>query len=462
MKKRILSLVLTIALLLRLLPFAGVGTITSKAVEIPGYNSHDLNKMVDFLLQEDESDKTNAQKLGWNVDNPATWPVWSIIDDENRLKSISLYSKDLYGTLDLSGCTALETLNCYNNHLTKLDLSGCNKLTELLCYRNDLTELTLTDCTSLKKLNCSSNSQLTELDLSSCNSLKKLYCINNNQLTELDLSSCPMLDHLYCSDNNQLTKLDLSKCTALFWLVCNNNSQLTELNLLGCAKLLWAECKNNKLTKLDVSGCSNLGYLECNNNQLTELDVSDCPKYLNIYAHYNPLENIEEIKALEKNLFIYTEDGYNYSIYRKEDITITVKSIGRGIAYADWEYYVILVVGYDEPYLPIFWVYPEEGYEFLRWEDPVGLYMIGNKAVLTSDNASITAVFSGDSPPPLGDVNGDGSITTLDALLTLHAASGKKTLCEDEALAADIDKNGKITTVDALQILQRVTDKTSN
>lgn len=55
----------------------------------------------------------------------------------------------------------------------------------------------------------------------------------------------------------------------------------------------------------------------------------------------------------------------------------------------------------------------------------------------------------------LGDVNGDGKINTLDAMLTLRAAIGIESLDAIQTIRADIDGNGKINTMDAMMILRR-------
>lgn len=55
----------------------------------------------------------------------------------------------------------------------------------------------------------------------------------------------------------------------------------------------------------------------------------------------------------------------------------------------------------------------------------------------------------------LGDVNGDGKINTLDAMLTLRAAVGIESLDAIQTIRADIDGNGKINTMDAMMVLRR-------
>ena len=56
----------------------------------------------------------------------------------------------------------------------------------------------------------------------------------------------------------------------------------------------------------------------------------------------------------------------------------------------------------------------------------------------------------------LGDLNGDGKITTVDAKWVLQAVSGSRTLTPEQEAAADVNGDGKITTVDAKWILQAV------
>ena len=58
-----------------------------------------------------------------------------------------------------------------------------------------------------------------------------------------------------------------------------------------------------------------------------------------------------------------------------------------------------------------------------------------------------------------GDVNNDGTIGALDALLVLQAIVGKVNLTDRELLAADVSGNGNIEALDALYILQIIVGK---
>lgn len=59
----------------------------------------------------------------------------------------------------------------------------------------------------------------------------------------------------------------------------------------------------------------------------------------------------------------------------------------------------------------------------------------------------------------LGDVNGDNSVTSADALMALQAATGKVELKGEQEQAADVDGKDGVTSSDALLILQVATKK---
>ena len=252
-----------------------------------GYNEYDYQKAVAFLEQTDEYGVKNGTKLNENYDpaDPTTWGYYSSIywngvtwtegdDGVNRISKLILYLNTddaLVGDADFSGCTALETLQCYDNQLTSLDVSGCTALNGLICHSNQLTSLDVSGCTALTELECDDNPQLTSLNVSDCTALEYLECVNN-QLTSLDVSGFTALGWLYCMES-QLTSLDVSGCTALETLQCDEN-QLTSLDVSSCTALTCLCCTGNQLTSLDVSNNTALDTLFCNSNQLTSLDLT--------------------------------------------------------------------------------------------------------------------------------------------------------------------------------------------
>ena len=63
------------------------------------------------------------------------------------------------------------------------------------------------------------------------------------------------------------------------------------------------------------------------------------------------------------------------------------------------------------------------------------------------------------SDSSLGDVNGDGMITTLDALMILQAINGRINLTAEQFLRADLDKSTTLEAWEALKILMYVSGK---
>ena len=147
--------------------------------------------------------------------------------------------------LDLSGLPALSFLHLQVvMGIRELDLSGCTAMEYLDCRYSDFERLNIQDCTALKELYCS-ESKLSSLDLSAFPHLKKLYCYNN-QLTSLGLSAVTELEELDCS-YNQLTSLDLSRNAALRGLWCNNNS-IETLDLSCNTMLIFLSCVCNGIS----------------------------------------------------------------------------------------------------------------------------------------------------------------------------------------------------------------------
>ena len=188
------------------------------------------------------------------------------------LTSMSTFTNAIY-SIDASKCTTLESLYCYNsgddNGLIELNLNGCSALKSLE-IEGDLTSLDISDCTALTYLNCYDN-QLTSLDVTQNTALTELDC-GGNELTSLDVSKNTALTSLSCSDN-QLTSLDVTKNTALTSLGCSGN-QLTSLDVTKNTALTELDCFINQLTSLNVSGCTALTRLYCYDNQFTAEEMN--------------------------------------------------------------------------------------------------------------------------------------------------------------------------------------------
>ena len=270
MKKKLLSILLCLVMVVGLLPTAA---FAAGSVEINETNFPDA-KFRSFV--KENLDKNNDGIL-----------------DAGEIAAVKMIEANKMGIKSLEGVgffTALETLKCWDNELTGLDLS-----------KN----------TALKNLQCS-NSKLQSLDLSQNPNLTQLYC-GRNPLTTLDLSKNAKLKVLNCSGfanrRTKLTELDLSQNTALESLDCSIN-ELKQLNVSGCTALKKLSCSSNQLTTLDVSKNVNLTFLNCGSNQLTALDVSNNPKLEDLSCDYNSLTLLDLSKNPELEILSCRKNGF--------------------------------------------------------------------------------------------------------------------------------------------------------
>ena len=226
----------------------------------------------------------------------------------NKFTSLNITGMMNLKTLDVSGCSSLTTLNCYNNALTSLDVTDCSSLSNLYCQNNKLTtlgalprflrdvnlannnftsltitnkpvlkQLNVSNCKSLTLLDCNSNA-LTSLDVSGCTSMTRLSCFFN-EFTSLPTLPNSLQD-LYCGHNNftsltvtgktNLKLLNVDECASLTQLNCYGNA-LTKLSMLNCSSLSQLNCSDNALATFTVQGCTALAKLNCSNNQFTSL-----------------------------------------------------------------------------------------------------------------------------------------------------------------------------------------------
>lgn len=195
-RTRLVSALLTLAMVFTFLPFSAFAETEDKGIEIKDTNNFPDKRFVDYIRQYDtitdgylskqELDKVTEMNLGPNY--------LGLGRNIESLKGIEHFTK-------------LEILECPYNKITELDMSSNLALKSLGCYRNQLTQLIVSGNNELTSLSCGNN-QLTALDVSSNPNLNLLSC-RNNQLTSLDLSHNSKLMSLDC-DNNQLTFLDLS------------------------------------------------------------------------------------------------------------------------------------------------------------------------------------------------------------------------------------------------------------
>lgn len=253
-RTRLVSALLTLAMVLTFLPFSAFAANTEIDFNSPDFKLNFPDEEFRRFLKEC-CDKNGDGKLDVDIKSmtiPASYAI-------KRLKGIEFFED-------------LEKLDCHGIGLTELNVGKNFKLEELDCSQNQLKESYPILSSGLKKLNCSNN-KLTYMNLGILYglNLEEVNC-SNNEIRNIVMDSVGELVKFDCS-NNDLMTLDVSQCFKLKELNCSGN-QLMELDVSSQTQLKQLDCSKNKLTELNVKQNGGLTSLICNDNQLKTLDLS--------------------------------------------------------------------------------------------------------------------------------------------------------------------------------------------
>ena len=253
-RTRLVSALLTLAMVFTFLPFSALAANTEIAFNTPDFAlKFPDEEFRSFLI--DYCDTNNDGKLDVDIKSmkiPTSYAIKS-------LEGIRFFED-------------LETLDCQGIGLTTLNVTKNFNLKELNCSDNQLKDYLYILSSGLKKLDCSNN-KLTYMNLGILYglNLEEVDCSNNN-ITNIVMDSVGELVKFDCSNNNLMT-LDVSQCSKLQQLNCAGN-QLMELDVSSQTQLTQLDCSKNKLTELNVEQNGSLTSLICNDNQLKSLDLS--------------------------------------------------------------------------------------------------------------------------------------------------------------------------------------------
>ena len=259
-----------------------------------------LQENQDSDMPDTQSEAALAQLSGEGENGIAVQSAGVTIDntnfpDANFRTVVKKFDTNQDSSLSDTEIAAVKKINCSNKGITNLKgIEYFTSLNILWCTDNQLTALDVSENTALTKLNCCFN-KLTSLDVSKNTALTILEC-NANRLTSLDVSKNTALTELNCSVN-KLTSLDVSKNTALTELYCNDN-QLTSLDVSKNTALISLSCVCNQLTSLDVSKNTALTKLNCSINKLTALDVSKNTALTKLNCSINKLTALDVSKNM--------------------------------------------------------------------------------------------------------------------------------------------------------------------
>ena len=202
-----------------------------------------------------------------------------------ELKELNVYNNKLK-TLDLSRNTKLIDVDCYMNpDLVSLNVSGCSNLDELDCHSTEISSLNMTGCKKLRSLDCS-KCNIAKLDLSPYPNLQRIVCYTN-PLTSIKLDGIQYVNYLNVRNTN-ITSLDVSSIPYISELICSGNTGLKTIKLNKDIRQL--NCSGCALTSLDLTDLENLYFLNCTGNPIKDLDLRGSVLLDGVYT-YGTLES---------------------------------------------------------------------------------------------------------------------------------------------------------------------------
>ena len=178
MKKKLLSILLCLVMVVGLLPTAA---FAAGYVEINEANFPDANfrSYVQTEFDKDGDNKLSSAEIA-------------------AVKEIIAYAKGIKNLKGIEFFTVLETLNCVQCELTELDVSENTNLTILRCESNHLAELDVSQNSKLERLYCRNN-MLAVLDVSKNSKLARIDC-GKNGLTSLNLDQNEKIEYVNLND----------------------------------------------------------------------------------------------------------------------------------------------------------------------------------------------------------------------------------------------------------------------
>jgi hypothetical protein len=203
-----------------------------------GYSEEEYRAFYAFMVQEDSSGKSNAQKLGVDLNDfqaevggntftssgRSTYILWRIGSDGlYHLSSFKSYGNQLHGDIDFSNFSALESFTIapargfpdIQDSITSLNFRNCTRLGSFTFkgLGNPAPLLDLRGCTTLATI-VATNNNLKLISLSEANSLVSLD-IRGTDIVTLYGDGLSALRELSISNTTSLESMDYSKLVRL-------------------------------------------------------------------------------------------------------------------------------------------------------------------------------------------------------------------------------------------------------
>ena len=324
----------------------------------------------------------------------------------------------------------------------------CTKITEIYIPSSvtGISNGTFRTCTSLKNISVAGDNGYYSAQsgvLYSKDSSKLICCPASNSASAMTMSDGvkAVADYAFYGNKN-LVNVKLSKnLNSIGEYAFYDCNSLSSIEVPESVKSIgeWAFAASEKLTVYVHSGSYAEDYAKTNQVKydylgITLKDTADGVVVSSDTKGILPTDaklNVAVSKKTDGSLYSINVTSGGATVSPDGNVTVKI-SVPSGMDADSCKVY--LVSGDDYTYMN---AYAEDGYLVFN-TSKLGDFLVTTKLLTTL----------------VGDANGDGRITAIDARIVLQIAAGTKTVSNEEIALLDVSGDGKITAIDARRLLK--------
>jgi hypothetical protein len=262
-------------------PTISFGTAATRHVRMSVHHggTEALHEVITFNLGFDHRDDLGRYNMGASHDKPgqAVTRVENI-SGLTGLRRFAAARTNLSGSLDFTGCSRLQYIECIYSRVQSVTLTGCTSLIRLCVEENNLTDLNLNPvAANLRDLRAAGQhgASLTLVPLTAPLAALSHFCVRDQTVINHPLpAQLPVVQQRWDWNTNQSGVLT-STSTAIYSLLTQGN-HYTSADLSGQfprGRNATLDASSNKLTAVNLSGCYGLVEITFNNNRLSTAQV---------------------------------------------------------------------------------------------------------------------------------------------------------------------------------------------
>jgi hypothetical protein len=238
-----------------------------------------LNQIATINLGFSNSDDTGTYAIGAGY-NKSPEAV-SLIEHLNACTSLVIFAAahtNLAGTVDFTGMSALQHIECYSADLTGVTLTGCTALVRLCVENNNLTTINLNPvAANLYDLRAAAQQGGALAFTTLTSDMANLYhfCVRDQTVTGIPYTHMPVLQQMWIWNTAQSGTLS-PVSSAMESLSAYSNTGLTSANLanlFGVATYHEVDLHSCSLTSVTLTGDTYLTALDLHGNSLNQAAV---------------------------------------------------------------------------------------------------------------------------------------------------------------------------------------------